>query len=243
MARAKAAPRPEERRSTEFAHSLIRERIISGEIPAGSTVSQAALAASIGVSRTPLREAVRQLQSEGLLVGEPNQRLRVAEISPEDLDQLYAIRIGTESTALRAGVPLMEQGLTDRLGKCIAEMESLALAGEIASIDQPHREFHRLLIEPAGDRFALLADTLWDHTTRYRAVYLRLHGEPVEVLLAAHRDHQAILDAVRARDGVAAALALAAHYERTAFAVFEAIAPEFEPVLMPQAMLDLRAAG
>lgn len=238
----KRAPRPEERRSTEFAHTLIRERIISGEIPAGSTVSQAALAQSIGVSRTPLREAVRRLQSEGLLVGEPNQRLRVAEISPEDLDQLYAIRIGTESTALRAGVTLMERGLIDRLGECIAEMESLALAGNLVSIDQPHREFHRLLIEPAGERFSLLSDTLWDHTARYRALYLRLHSEPVEILLSAHRDHQAILDAVRAGDGLAAALALAVHYERTAFAVFEAIAHEFEPVLMPQTMIELRAA-
>lgn len=236
------APKPEERRSTEFAHRLIRERILEGEMPAGSTVSQAALAQSIGVSRTPLREAVRRLQSEGLLVGEPNQRLRVAEISPEDLDQLYAIRIGTESTALRAGVPLMEQGMIDRLGECIAEMESLALAGNLGSIDQPHREFHRLLIEPAGERFSLLSDTLWDHTSRYRALYLRSQVEPVEVLLAAHRDHQEILEAVRAGDGVTAALALADHFERTAFAVFEVIAPEFEPVLMPQAMSDLRAA-
>ena len=121
-------------------------------------------------------------------------------------------------------------------------MESLALTGNLGSIDHPHREFHRLLIEPAGERFMLLSDRLWDHTSRYRALYLRSQVEPVEVLLAAHRDHQEILEAVRAGDGVAAGLALAGHFERTAFAVFEVIAPEFEPVLMPQAMSDLRAA-
>ena len=240
MAPVERAPKPEERRSTEFAHTVIRRQIISGEIPAGTTVSQAALAEKIGVSRTPLREAVRRLQSESLLVGEPNRRLKVAEISPEDLDQLYAIRISTEATALRASVPLIDQKMIERLGECIAEMESLALDGEILSIEQPHHEFHRLLIAPAGERFSLLAETLWDHTSRYRGIYLRSQEEPVEPLLTAHRDHRAILEAVANGNAAAAAVALANHYERTAYAVFEVITPEFEPVLMPLAMRGLQ---
>lgn len=241
MARVGTAPKPQERRSTEFALSVIRERILSGEIAAGSVVSQVELAKEIGVSRTPLREAMRQLQSEGLLVGEINRRLRVAEVSPEDLDQLYAIRISNEATALEAGVKMMSPDQIESAGRCIERMEGLALSGELDGIEEPHREFHRLLIEPAGERFASLSDTLWDHTTRYRGIYLRSHDEPLEILLAAHRDHQRVLAAVEAGDGHAAALALAEHYERTAFAVFESIAPDFQPVLMPAAMGALRS--
>lgn len=241
MARAGTAPKPQERRSTEFALSVIRQRILDGEMPAGSVVSQVELAKSIGVSRTPLREAVRQLQSEGLLVGETNQRLRVAEVSPEDLDQLYAIRISSESVALEAGVELMDARSIERARECTEEMESLALDGEVEAIEQPHREFHRLLIESAGDRFLALSDTLWDHTTRYRGIYLRSQPEPLEVLFAAHRDHQKILSAVEAGDGSAAALALAEHYERTAYAVFDSIESGFEPTLMPAAMGALRS--
>lgn len=234
-----AAPKPSERKSTEFAHSWIKQRIISGEIAAGSVVSQAALAAEIGVSRTPLREAVRRLQSEGLLVGEPNQRLRVAEVSADDLDQLYAIRISTETVALRSAVDEMDREHIGRMRRCIEEMESFALAGSLDEIERPHREFHRLLIAPAGTRFELLSETLWDHTTRYREIYLRSQAEPVEMLLAAHREHQVIIEAIESGDGAAAALALATHYERTAYAVFETTSPEFEPTLMPQAMSAL----
>ena len=96
------------------------------------------------------------------------------------------------------------------------------------------------MIEPAGERFLVLSETLWDHTTRYREIYLRSQSEPIEILLEAHRDHQRILEAVESRDGEAAALALATHYERTAYAVFENTSPEFEPALMPQAMSALR---
>ncbi|MFM9023283.1 MAG: GntR family transcriptional regulator, partial [Solirubrobacterales bacterium] len=74
-------PSPQARKSTGAGDDRLRSMVLGGELPAGTPVSQASLAQELGVSRTPLREAARLLQNEGLLVGEPNQRLRVAEVS------------------------------------------------------------------------------------------------------------------------------------------------------------------
>ena len=92
---AAAGHRAAERRegdSVELVHEKIRHLILSGELRAGESFSVVQLAAQCGVSRTPLREAVRMLQREGLLIGEPNRRFVVAPFSLDDLEQIYSAR-------------------------------------------------------------------------------------------------------------------------------------------------------
>lgn len=237
MSSAGSAPRPSERRSTEWAHDELRRRIISGELAPGSVISQATIAGELGISRTPLREAVRRLQEEGLLLGEPNRRLRVAEASPDDLDQLYAMRIAMESLALTVGVPRMDAGVTDGLAAALERMERSVLDGRLDLVDEPHREFHRLLVAPAGERFERQARVLWDHTVRYRAVYV--HADVVDLsrlLLDAHVEHASILEAVRQGDGSLAGARLARHYARTARTAFSAIDAAREPEAIEAAL-------
>lgn len=211
------APLPAERRSTEFAYARLAEMITSGEIAAGTAVSQAGLAEELGVSRTPLREAARLLQREGLLVGEPNRRLRVAEVSIGDLDALYAMRIAVEALALRVAVPQMGQPQVDELEASLDEIERLAEAGLDA--DEPHRRFHLQLVAPAGSRFEELSQRMWDHSTRYRSACLTTGSGSTELaalIFEGQRDHRRILEAARTGDGVAAAGILAAHFAHTA---------------------------
>ena len=85
-------------------HERLRRDILSGEIPAGET-SQLALARELEVGRTPLREALRMLQHEGLVISEPNRRVRVAELSAADVEQLYSMRIALEAMAVQVTVP------------------------------------------------------------------------------------------------------------------------------------------
>jgi len=214
--------------------------VLEGELPAGSPVSQASLAEQLGVSRTPLREAARLLQNEGLLVGEPNQRLRVAEVSLEDLDQLYAVRVATEALALGVAVPRMADSHVAELERALEEIGERAVSG--GDFDEAHRRFHRLLVEPAGERFASLAETSWDHTSRYRVAYLSAVPDVSGALLDAQHDHRSILDHIHAGDGPAAALSLADHYGRTARAVFDAVDGEFAPVALDRAVASVRLA-
>src|SRR5919198_5195360 len=90
--------------STELVHERLRDGILRGEFDPRVPISQVQLAARLGVSRTPLREALRMLQREGLIDSEPNRRVRVAELSLADLEQLYASRVVIEALAVRLSV-------------------------------------------------------------------------------------------------------------------------------------------
>ena len=91
---------PEARQAIPHLHAYLRECILDGRIPPGTKLSQVALAEQLGVSRTPLREVLRMLQEEGYVDFEPNQRMRVAELDPVELDSDYACRILLETLAL-----------------------------------------------------------------------------------------------------------------------------------------------
>src|SRR5213079_2359537 len=99
-------------------HERLRDAILRGEIEAGATTSQTALAKQLDAGRTPLREALRMLQREGLVVSEPNRRVRIAELSSDDAEELYVMRIALEAVAVRITVPRL-------LSADVAELEGL----------------------------------------------------------------------------------------------------------------------
>ena len=90
-------------------HAHLRQMILDGTVPPGTVLSQVQLAQVIGVSRTPLREALRMLQEEGLVLAEYNHRVRVADIDIGELEYFYASRIMLESLAISLTVPLLTQ--------------------------------------------------------------------------------------------------------------------------------------
>src|SRR5438552_10591668 len=90
-------------------HAYLRRRILDGTILPGTTLSQVQLAQQLGVSRTPLREALRLLQEERLVVAEHNRRVRVAGINLGELEALYASRIMLEPLALALSIPCLTQ--------------------------------------------------------------------------------------------------------------------------------------
>ena len=93
--------------NTEDVYERVRNAILDGQLAPGAVMSQVALAEELGISRTPLREALRMLQSEGLVEGEPNRRVRVAPMTASDLEELYVMRVTLEAEALRLSVPRM----------------------------------------------------------------------------------------------------------------------------------------
>jgi len=225
------------RQGVEHVHRTIREAILDGRLPPGTTMSQVTLAEELGVSRTPLREALRMLQNEGLVHSELNRRVRVSELSISDLEQLYAIRLPLEAAALRLSLPGMTPEHLAHLEGHMAEMAHFAEEQDYTRWYIPHRAFHEALTAGAGKRVRDLLTELFDHAERYRRFHMgRSFSDRTQA------EHRAILDAVKAGEGKPAAARLTEHLARSAITVIEILGPDYETVALDQALGDIQAA-
>ncbi|WP_405010084.1 GntR family transcriptional regulator [Kitasatospora sp. NBC_01539] len=216
------------------AHHTLRRAIMHGRLRAGDPLSQVELARQLGVSRGPLREALRILQREGFVQQESQHRARVAAFSDEDLDELYAMRITLESLAIGIAVPRMTEEHLQRLDQLLLEMDDKARAGDVEQWECPHEEFHRALVHPSGPRMERELALLSDHATRYRLAFVSWN--PLEWQAGTSEQHRTIAQAVTTRDANAAAHALAAHLGRTALVVLSMASPTYEPVRVRKAL-------
>jgi DNA-binding GntR family transcriptional regulator len=214
--------------NTSSVHERLRGAILRGELVAGAPLSQPKLARALGVSRTPLREALRLLEREGLVDSVPNQSMRVARVSTSDLEEIYAMRILLESLALRLTIPHLKEEDFDTAQAYLDRMDDLAELRNFDEWEIPHRAFHALLTSGAAHRLSDSISKLSEHAARYRRVYT-IAAEPASWFVGA-REHKALLDACRARDTTAAGGILMRHYLRTALTVLSLAAPEHEPI-------------
>jgi DNA-binding GntR family transcriptional regulator len=213
-------------RAGELLHDRLRAAILSGDIAAGAVMSQVELARAFHVSRTPLREAIRMLQREGLIEAEANRRVRVTPISMEDLEELYALRIVNEALGARLTVPRLGEEDIAFLQMAVAEMDRYSAETEFAMKDRWHRDYHERLVQHAGARIVAFLRDLRDHAGRYRRLYVQSHDQAWAV---AQVEHSAIVEAAAAKDARRAAVLTARHLARTALTVMSTIAPEYEP--------------
>lgn len=214
-------------------HDALRASILSGELPAGQVLSQVKLARSFDVGRTPLREALRMLQHEGLVEGEYNRRVRVAPFSLADLEQVYALRVMIEAFAVRVSVPHFTDEDLDRLDAAVAEMAQTANADDLEHWEAAHRRLHFGLAAYAGDRTLAQVRTLLDHAQRYRHLFIRT--DPIAWHMGPSYD-QRIVEACREREAVEASERLARHLGRAALTGVAALAPGHDPAVVRAAL-------
>lgn len=222
---------------TREIYGILRAEILGNQFETGTPISQVQLAERLGVSRTPLREALRLLERDGLIQSEPNRRVWVRPLSVTDLEQLYATRIVLEALAVRLSVPQFVQADLVAIDAAIAAMEEAAAELDVESWEQPHRTYHELIRRHAGERIVAIAADLSDHADRYRRLYLTA---PLAWISAA-AEHLAIASACREADAERAAELLARHLARTALAVAAMIAPDHDPAAI-RAAVSLVAA-
>lgn len=211
--------------SVLFAHRVLRGQILAGDLAPGAVLSQVKLAETLGISRTPLREALRRLVAEHLVTGDFNRRMRVSELNLDDVDQIYAMRIALEPIGIDATLPLL-----DGLGR-------IALTQHVHGMDQAverldldwfrleHRAFHLGLTAGSGARMHGLLEDLWDHSERYRLAYLHhdyadRDSASAERLRTSQDEHRGILTAALAGDVADCSALLVEHLQRTVDVVF-----------------------
>lgn len=222
-------------------YQRLRHAILYSDIPEGALVNQVELAEQLGVSRTPLREAIRLLEHEGLIETEHNKPARVARLSVGDLEEVYALRITVEALAAYISVPKLAPDDLALMRGQFEEMVRFAKSEDYEHWHVPHQRFHDCLVSHSADRMRKLITQLSDHAERYRRAYT------IEVPMAwatGIRDHQEILEAAEARDADLVIARLARHYARSALNAVTLVAPLHEPRVIRDALtLALRQAG
>jgi DNA-binding GntR family transcriptional regulator len=202
--------------STRHAYEELRRMVLLGELEPGATFSQVQLSNELGVSRTPLREAVRLLQTERLLQSEPNRRVRVAPLTTQDFEDLYAMRVVLDSLAVRLTVPALTTQELAELRLAYLETTAAATEGDVGAYHEAHRRFHFGLFHHAGPRLREEVEDLWDHAERYRRLHFKEAGEATHLVRLGQRDHAGIAEAAQAGDAGLAARRMAEHLARTA---------------------------
>ena len=222
-----------ERQNVKLVHQRVRQAILSGNIPAGDQISQVRLAEELGVSRIPLREALRLLEREGLVESEVNHRVQVADLSVTDLEQLYAMRMQLEALGVRLTVPRLKKEDLARLQELLTRMDGYAQAQDYEGWEEPHRAFHAALVVNAGDRLTGMILQLYDHAERYRRAFMMESSRAWDKSMKEHRD---IFEVFKEGDSAAASERLARHYSVTALSLIAAMAPEHEPLAVRTAL-------
>jgi DNA-binding GntR family transcriptional regulator len=184
---------------------VLREAILRGILVAGQQLRQDEIARELGVSHIPVREALRQLEAEGLVRLRPYRGFEVSELSPEEVEELYEIRIPLECQALRLAMP----HLTDAdLRRAEEILDAIDAEQDPSAWSQLNTEFHAVLYAPSRrQRLLNLIRTLRTNVDRY----LRLYISVMRRKQYSQREHRKILEAVRRRDVAAAVEALEEH--------------------------------
>ena len=167
----------------------LRRRILSGELEPGATLNQEAVAVDLGVSVTPVREAARRLEAEGLLQFEAHKLLLVAPLSRTEFNDLYDVRLQLDPHAAALATGRLTPAQLD-------EIEAMARARRSDPLGQlaANRAFHHAIYSGSGNRVLTeTLDLLWERTDRYRAVLFRADIG----ITAALRQHMEIVNAIR----------------------------------------------
>jgi DNA-binding GntR family transcriptional regulator len=194
----------------ESVYESLLEAILAGRLASGTVLSEVALAAQLGVSRTPVHDALRQLAKDGLVEQQAGRRARVANFTADDLFELFEMRKFLEGPAAELAARRMDQR---QLAPLRMAAESLRTSRRTS--DWPLRwaefdeQFHEVVARGSGNR------RLWQDITRYRLLHRGFNKMRTETadLQRALIEHLAILDALEAHDGPAARDAMVAHIE------------------------------
>lgn len=195
----------------DTAYERLKGEILLNRLPSGYQAPEPEIAANLGMSRTPVREALIRLEAEGLVELIPRRGVRVLPILPQDMAEIYEILTALEP---EAAAHLAARGLTEiefaALDDATTEMELALARDDLDSWAEADDRFHRKLLDIHGNRrMAAMVTTLSDQAHRARMVTLRMRSKPVN----STRDHRAILNHIRAGNQDAARAAFRAHRE------------------------------
>jgi len=196
---------------SERVFEIVREQIVTGRLATGLPIRQDALAAQLGVSKIPLREALGRLEQEGLLVSQANRGYFIQPMSAEQADEIYAMRLAIEPAAA-AHAALVADAPAQAEAEAAFDRLDRAFGSDLGEMAVRNRDFHIAMVRPANrplttqmiERLSILAER-----------YVIAHLQPAGRESRAHQEHRALLDLWLARDAAGLETMLAQHIAAT----------------------------
>ncbi len=204
----------------------LRDEIISGDLVPGQYLRLEEIAARYDVSTTPVREALRDLEAEGLVTIFPHRGAVVTQLSPGELQDIYDIRVVLEEMATRLAVPLMTEDNLAELTSLVDQMESNI--DDVVSVVELNHQFHLALYAASGRSHLCELNRILRYRTQH---YLHVFIVEVEVghLPRTQGEHRAILEACQRGDAEQAAALVREHVAQVGRAIVEYVRQRDEP--------------
>lgn len=192
-------------------HETLRQAIFEGKLKAGERLVESDLAEKMNVSRTPVREAIRKLEAEGLVEHLPRKGAEVREFTQAEIVEIYSIRRALEALAITYTVKNITEKEIEYLKKLIKKMSKLTEKNDTENLFDVCQEFNNILMNSCKmPRLIKLINTYQEYLKRFRFVTMASS----ERKQAAQRDHEEILEAIIARDEEWAEKIVKAHLQR-----------------------------
>jgi DNA-binding GntR family transcriptional regulator len=189
----------------------LRNDIVSGELPFGARLIIEDLAIRYGVSHMPVREALRVLHGEGLVVIEPNRGARVRPIYRGFIEDVFDVRCAIETMLARRAAERRTETHLTRLREAAARLEAMVAACEFESVPLANREFHAVINDAAGNPGALpIVDSHW----LLLSALLKRYGYGDDRFQRVIDEHQHLIQAIERRDAHSASVLMGAHIEK-----------------------------
>ncbi|MFD5388866.1 GntR family transcriptional regulator [Streptomyces sp. NPDC127074] len=203
-----ATPLPKVKSKAELVYDTLRQAIAGGDLLPGQRINMDELSRNLGVSKIPVREAVKRLESEGLVTSHLHAGVVVSEVDTTEIRGVFLAREAIEVLAARLAAERADEELPARLGRVQAEMRAELDRGSTDRLPELNSEFHRILSSASGYRIlAELTEQLLMTIRRYRVTVPR-DGKNWRLVVA---EHDAIVEALRTGDPEAVAEAAREH--------------------------------
>ena len=200
--------------------NTLREAILKGDLKPGERLMELQLASKLGVSRTPIREAIRMLEQEGLAVTMPRRGAEVAKMTLKDMEDVLEIRDALDELAVRLACGKISEEQLGQLVEVKEEFEASTKSKDVKKIAEADVRFHDIIYEATGNpKLVTLLNNLREQVYRYRVEYLK-RKECHAQLLA---EHQEIIDAITGKQVERAMKATCRHIDNQVEAVSDTI--------------------
>ncbi|MDF2615115.1 MAG: GntR family transcriptional regulator [Clostridia bacterium] len=181
----------------DIVFQTLRKAILTGELEPGERLMEIQLGEKLGVSRTPIREAIRKLELEGLVIMVPRKGAQVAQFTEKDIQDVLEVRAALEALAAKIACKRMDDRAFLKLQLAITEYEYAAREKDVETMIEKDVEFHETIFNATqNDKLIQLFNNLREQVHRYRIAYLKNVGESELV----HTEHLELLDALKQRN-------------------------------------------